>query len=80
MVGGAETVVRALFEALGSDGTLMAYTGWQDARRPEDLGALDEETRRIYLQEHPAYDPRVALPPRARTDPRGLADLAGSAP
>jgi hypothetical protein len=38
---GAETVVRALLEALGPDGTLMAYTGWQDARRPEDLGALE---------------------------------------
>ena len=60
VVGGAETVVRALLDTLGPDGTLMAYTGWQDAP-PDDLGALDEETRRIYLQEHPAYDPRVAL-------------------
>jgi aminoglycoside 3-N-acetyltransferase len=60
VVGGAETVVGALLDALGPDGTLMAYTGWQDAP-PDDLGTLDEETRRIYLQEHPAYDPRVAL-------------------
>ena len=60
VVGGAETVVRALLDTLGPDGTLMAYTGWQDAP-PDDLGALDEETRRIYLLEHPAYDPRVAL-------------------
>jgi aminoglycoside 3-N-acetyltransferase len=31
VVGGAETVVRALLDALGPDGTLMAYIGWQDA-------------------------------------------------
>jgi aminoglycoside 3-N-acetyltransferase len=63
MVGGAETVVRALLDVLGPEGTLMAYTGWQDAP-PDDLDALDEETRRIYLEEHPAYDPRVALASR----------------
>ena len=60
VVGGAETVVRALLDALGTDGTLVAYTGWQD-EPPDDLGALDDETRRIYVDEHPAYDPRVAL-------------------
>ena len=60
VVGGAETVVRALLDALGLKGTLMAYTGWQDAP-PDDLGDLDEETRRNYIEEHPAYDPRVAL-------------------
>ena len=60
VVGGAETVVSALLDALGPEGTLMAYTGWQD-EPPDDLDALDEETRRAYLDEHPAYDPRVAL-------------------
>ena len=60
VVGGAETVVRALLDALAPEGTLMAYTGWQDAP-PDDLDALDEEAKRIYLEEHPAYDPRVAL-------------------
>jgi len=60
VVGGAETVVCALWDALGLEGTLMAYTGWQDAP-PDDLDALDEEARRAYLEEHPAYDPRVAL-------------------
>src|SRR5215217_2635306 len=38
----------------------MAYTGWQD-EPPGNLDTLDEWTRRIYLEEHPAYDPRVAL-------------------
>ena len=60
VVGGAETVVSALLDAMGPEGTLMAYTGWQD-EPPDDLDALDEETRRAYLDEHPAYDPRVAL-------------------
>ena len=60
MVGGAETVVQALLDALGPDGTLIAYTGWQD-EPPDDSDALDSETRRTYLEEHPAYDPRFAL-------------------
>ncbi len=60
VAGGAETVVHALLDVLGPGGTLAAYTGWQDAP-PDDLGELDEATRRIYLEEHPAYDPRVAL-------------------
>src|SRR5215212_736177 len=60
VVGAAEGVVRALLDALGPAGTLVAYTGWQDAP-PDDLDALDEEARRAYLEEHPAYDPSVAL-------------------
>jgi aminoglycoside 3-N-acetyltransferase len=60
VVGGAETVVWALLDALEPGGTLVAYTGWQDAP-PDDLDALDEGTRRAYLDEQPAYDPRVAL-------------------
>ena len=60
VVGGAETVVRALLDAVGPEGTLLAYTGWQD-EPPENLGELDEKTKRVYLEEHPAYDPRVAL-------------------
>ena len=59
VVGGAETIVRALLDVLGPNGTLMAYTGWQD-EPPDDLDTLDDETRRAYLEEHPAYDPRVA--------------------
>jgi aminoglycoside 3-N-acetyltransferase len=40
VVGGAQTVVRALMDALGLEGTLVAYTGRQDAP-PDDLDALD---------------------------------------
>jgi aminoglycoside 3-N-acetyltransferase len=63
VVGGAETVVRALLDALGPEGTLVAYTGWQDGP-PDNLDSLDDETRRVYLEEHPAYDPRIALSSR----------------
>ena len=60
VVGGAESVVRALLDALGPEGTLVAYTGWQDAP-PDDLDALYEEARQAYLEGQPAYDPHVAL-------------------
>ncbi len=60
VVGGAETVVRALLDILDPDGTLMAYIGWQD-EPPDDLDELDDEAKRIHLEEHPAYEPRVAL-------------------
>src|ERR687889_1693234 len=63
VVGGAEVVVRALLDVLGPGGTLMAYTGWQDAP-PDDIDALGERERRAYLEEQPAYDPRVALSSR----------------
>ena len=53
-------MVRALIDTLGPDGTLMAYTGWQD-EPPENLESLAPEERRAYVEEHPAYDPRVAL-------------------
>jgi aminoglycoside 3-N-acetyltransferase len=71
VVGGAEVVVRALFDALGSGGTLVAYTGWQDAP-PDDIDALDGEERRAYLEEQPVYDPRVAL---SRRDHGRVAEL-----
>ncbi len=71
VVGGAETVVRALLDALGPEGTIMAYTGWQD-EPPDNLGDLNDETRRLYIEEHPAYDPHVALTRRdhGRGSPR----------
>ena len=59
VVGGAETVVHALLEALAPGGTLVAYTGWQD-EPPDDLDALDDDTKRLYLEEHPVYDPRIS--------------------
>ena len=64
VVGGAETVIRALLDVVGPAGTLVAYTGWEDAP-PDDLDALAQADRELILAEHPAYDPAVA---RARRD------------
>ncbi|HEX5847574.1 MAG TPA: aminoglycoside 3-N-acetyltransferase [Rubrobacter sp.] len=60
VVGGAEAVVRAIMDVVGPGGTLVAYTGWQDAP-PDDIDALDGAERRAYLEGQPVYDPRVAL-------------------
>ncbi len=64
VLGGAETVVEALVDAVGPRGTVVAYTGWADGP-PEDLSALAPTDRALVHAEHPAYDPRVA---RARRD------------
>jgi aminoglycoside 3-N-acetyltransferase len=62
VVGGAETVVRAVLEALGPDGTLVAYTGWND--NPFELEGWPSDWKDSYLRELPAYDPMVSQPAR----------------
>jgi aminoglycoside 3-N-acetyltransferase len=64
VVGGAETVVRALLDAVGPDGTLVAYVGWEDAP-PDDLDGLVSADRDLVLAEQPVYDPAIG---RARRD------------
>jgi aminoglycoside 3-N-acetyltransferase len=64
VIGGAETFVRALFDVVGSSGTVMAYIGWED-EPPQPLSDLPEETRAIVEREYPPYDPLAA---RARKD------------
>jgi len=59
VVGGAQTVVEALTEAIAPRGTLLVLTGWQD-RPPYDQRGWDEQERRLYREEAPAFDPRVA--------------------
>jgi aminoglycoside 3-N-acetyltransferase len=75
VVGGAETVVRALLEALGPEGTLMAYASWAEhVYDPEDWPA---EHRAAYVAEPPLFDPATAevdrgygrIPERIRTWP-----------
>jgi aminoglycoside 3-N-acetyltransferase len=62
VVGGAETVVRAVLEALGPDGTLVAYTGWND--NPFELEGWPPDWKDSYLRELPAYDPTISQPAR----------------
>ena len=75
VVGGSETVVRAVLDALGPEGTLMAYAGWQEhAFCPADW---PEEHRGAYVAEPPVFDPATAeatrdngrIPERIRTWP-----------
>jgi aminoglycoside 3-N-acetyltransferase len=75
VVGGTETVVRALLETVGPTGTVMAYAGWED--NPYDLESWPDEWRRAYLEELPAFDPEISesahehgrVPERIRTWP-----------
>ena len=75
VAGGSEVVVRALLDALGPDGTLVAYAGWQE--HVFDPAAWPEEHRAAYLAEPPVFDPATGeaarelgrIPERIRTWP-----------
>lgn len=75
VVGSAETVVLALLDALGPDGTLVAYASWEEHRY-----RLDErpaEHRHAYGAEPPVFDVATSeavrehgrIPERIRTWP-----------
>jgi len=64
VIGGAETVIRALLDAVGPEGTLVAYVGWQDGP-PDDLDLLAPGDRELVRAEQPVYDATVG---RARRD------------
>jgi aminoglycoside 3-N-acetyltransferase len=78
VVGGSETIVRALLDALAPDGTLAAYASWQEhVYHAEDWPA---QHRAAYLAEPPAFDPATGavdrdygqIPERIRTWPGAL--------
>lgn len=58
VVGGPDVVLHALREALGPDGTLMMYAGWED--NPYAMASWPEARRRAYLEECPAFDPATS--------------------
>lgn len=75
VVGGSETVVRALLDVLGPAGTLVAYASWEEhVYRAADW---PREHRDAYLAEPPAFDLATAeaarehgrIPERVRTWP-----------
>jgi aminoglycoside 3-N-acetyltransferase len=78
VIGGSETVVRALLEALGPDGTLLAYTSWQDHVYSAD--DWPSEYRDAHIAAPPVFDARTAeaardhgrIPERLRTWPGAL--------
>jgi len=54
VLGGVNTVVQALLDAVGDRGTLMAYMDWEMGAEPEDFE--DERLR----EEIPTFDKRIA--------------------
>jgi aminoglycoside 3-N-acetyltransferase len=75
VVGGSETVVRALLDVLGPEGTLMAYASWEE--HVYRLTERPREHRDAYLAEPPVFDVSTAevdreygrIPERVRTWP-----------
>jgi aminoglycoside 3-N-acetyltransferase len=75
VVGGSGTVVQALLDALGPDGTLMAYAGWE--HDSYDIETWPADRRAAYEADPPAFDPMTSeatrdngrLPERIRTWP-----------
>jgi len=73
--GGADTVVHALLDVLGGDGTLLVLCGWE--HQCYDLERWRAKRRAAYLAEPPGFDPLVSaadpemgrLPERVRTWP-----------
>jgi len=58
LVGGTQTVIEALLESLGPEGTLMAYAGWEDD--PWALAEWPDEWQRAYREELPPFDPQLS--------------------
>lgn len=75
VVGGTGAVVQALLDAVGPDGTVMAYAGWEDD--PFGLETWPEAWQQAYAAHLPPFDPLTAeavhangrLPERLRTWP-----------
>jgi len=75
VAGGSEAVVRALLEALGPSGTLVAFSAWEE--HPYHLQEWSAEHRQAYLAEPPVFDLATAeadrdhgrIPERVRTWP-----------
>jgi len=75
VVGGSEAVVLALLDALGPEGTLMAYASWEE--HVYHAGDWPEAHRAAYLAAPPVFDPATGeaardhgrIPERVRTWP-----------
>jgi aminoglycoside 3-N-acetyltransferase len=53
VIGGSDTVVRALLDAVGPDGTVAAVASWCDI--PLRMDEWDPARRRAYLEEMPGF-------------------------
>jgi aminoglycoside 3-N-acetyltransferase len=59
VTGGSLTVIAALREVLGERGTLLVYSGWNDAP-PHDFTDWPAPWQEAVRAEHPAYDPALS--------------------
>lgn len=74
VVGGMDSVVHALRDVIGDEGTIMAFCGWEDS--PYNVGSWPTAWQEAY-QDQPAFDPAVSgarrdfgrFPERLRTWP-----------
>jgi aminoglycoside 3-N-acetyltransferase len=79
VIGGADSIVLALQQVLGEDGTVIALASWDNCP-PDDDNGWSEEVREAYLRDPPAFDPLVSacaryvgrLPERLRTWPDAI--------
>ncbi|MEU9795669.1 aminoglycoside 3-N-acetyltransferase [Streptomyces sparsogenes] len=59
VAGGAQTVIDALRDVVGTRGTLMVTCGWNDAP-PYDFVTWPQAWQDALRAEHPAYDPALS--------------------
>jgi aminoglycoside 3-N-acetyltransferase len=59
IVGGPDTVIRALLDVLTDAGTVMIYVSWEEWERAlvDDVDTFSEAERLAYLDECPPFDP-----------------------
>jgi aminoglycoside 3-N-acetyltransferase len=77
VVGGAETVVNALLDAVGPAGTVAAVASWSDI--PLRMDEWDPARRRAYLDEMPGFHPEHSeANPRYGRIPERLRSWPGS--
>jgi aminoglycoside 3-N-acetyltransferase len=58
IVGGPDVILGALREALGPNGTLMMYVGWEDGTY--EMDSWPEAKQTAYLEECPPFDPATS--------------------
>lgn len=58
IVGGGNTLIKALLDILQPEGTLCMMVGWEDY--PYEFSTWDQERQAIYLEECPAFDPATS--------------------
>ena len=67
IVGGPDMVISAILNVIGSEGTLMMLTSWEESTY--HLSDWSEESRRAYMEACPPFEPKTS---RARTREMGV--------